>query len=225
MQILLLGPPGAGKGTQASRVAAHYGLPHIAAGELIRLHARGSSALTEAVRPLVHTGNFLPTDVFVSLIKPHLLVAKEANGFVGDGLPRTLGQAEALDVILGDLKTPLHLVFFLDIPDVTIANRLRGRWTCPKCGRVYHEDSAPSAAGFRCEYDDTHLQRRSDDDDPSVVAKRSIAYNQQFNSLLRYYGNCGLARRIDADAPIDVVFRAIVGAIEQWNDSVQLCFP
>jgi adenylate kinase len=212
VRVLLVGPPGAGKGTQAARLAAWAAVPHVATGDMFRQAVRDGSPLGQELRRYMERGALVPDELTVALVRERLLQPDCAGGFVLDGFPRTLPQAEALDRLLAELGRPLELALFLDVPEDVILRRLGGRRVCPACGATYHVDTDPPTPDGRCRRCGTAVVQREDDRE-ETQRRRLAVYRRDTAPLLDYYGSQGKLRRVDGDRPVDEVTRALVAAV------------
>ncbi|MEW6581217.1 MAG: adenylate kinase [Actinomycetota bacterium] len=207
---MFLGPPGAGKGTQAERLKADLGLTHIATGDLLREELAAGTPLGLEAKRYMDAGELVPDEVVIGMIRERLAAA--TDGVLFDGFPRTAPQAEALDALLTDVEAPLDAVLLLDVPREELARRLGGRWLCRKCGRSYHEVSNPYS-GEECAKGGTCELYQRDDDRPEAVANRLDVYERQTAPLIGYYEVKGLLRRVDGEGPLDEVYGRLQAAI------------
>jgi adenylate kinase len=203
--LALLGPPGAGKGTQAQRLCAELALRHLATGDLLRRHRAKGTDLGRRAAAHMDAGRLVPDDLVVSMLLDALPDGREA--FLLDGFPRTLGQADLLGAALHDAGIALAAVVQIAVPDELIVERLSGRVTCPQ-GHVFHLRTAPPARAGICDHDGEPLERR-EDDHPETVRRRLGVYHEATAPLVDYYETNGLLRRVDGTRRPDEVFRAI----------------
>jgi len=209
MRLVLVGPPGAGKGTQAEFVAAHLAIPKISTGDIFRANVSQGTPLGVEARRYMDAGKLVPDEVTINMVRDRLAEPDASEGFLLDGFPRTTPQAAALDKLLADLGTALDLVMELVVDDDEVIRRLSGRRTCRGCGKIWHvEFDAPSREGV-CDRCGSELFQR-DDDKPETIAKRLVEYSEKTAPLIDYYGAQGKLVGIDATGPVeDVTVRAI----------------
>ncbi|MEX2533431.1 MAG: adenylate kinase [Nitriliruptoraceae bacterium] len=213
MRIILLGPPGAGKGTQAARLAERFTIPHISTGDILRQNVRDETALGRKAKQFMDAGDLVPDEVIIGMVADRLAQPDASNGFLFDGFPRTVPQAEALERILVEQDAPLDAVLRLAVPRVEVIRRLTGRRTCESCGRIFHLVYDPPADASTCdECSGTLLQR--DDDREDVVLNRLEVYAAQTEPLEHYYWERGLLRDVEAVATPDKVFASAVAVME-----------
>ena len=212
MRLCFLGPPGAGKGTQAEMVSAHLGIPHISTGDMLREAVREQTELGVRARAIMERGELVPDEVVIGIVRERLGRTDCRPGFVLDGFPRTVAQADALETILADLHQPLERVLNLIVPDDVIVSRSTGRRVCRQCGANYHLLFNPPAVPDRCDLCGGELYQR-DDDREETVRRRLSVYAQQTAPLIDYYRHRALLRDVDGDAPVDVVFARVLAAI------------
>jgi len=209
MRLMLLGAPGVGKGTQAQRLAQRYKAVRISTGDLLREAVRLKTPLGVEAKRYMDQGTLVPDAVMIGLVREQLLARQGQAGYVLDGFPRTIAQADALGQLLDECREPLDAVANLEVDEKELIRRLSGRRTCPQCQRVYHIESAPSAKGAQCDVCGTTLVQR-DDDRAETVKKRLTVYREQTRPLLDYYRDRGLLRGIDGLGPVDSVTERIV---------------
>lgn len=212
--IVLLGPPGAGKGTQAQLIAKEYGLVHVSSGDLFRENLKKETELGKLAKTYIDRGELVPDDVTISMIRERLSRPDCAKGALLDGFPRTPAQAEALAVMLAEFNSVVSVVPFISVPADVLVGRLSGRWTCRASGHVFHEQFNPPAAAGICDFDGSELYQR-DDDKPVTVKNRIKVYEEQTAPLIEYYSENGLLAEIDGTKPIDEVTIALLQAIEK----------
>ena len=212
MRLLLIGPPGAGKGTQARKLAERLDVPHVASGELLRQAASAGTAIGLKAKSFMDKGAYVPDEIMIWFISSHLNSLRAAH-FVLDGIPRTLGQAAALDEELAEGGLPLELVIHLAASDEEVTQRLTGRRTCPTCQRTYHMHYDPPATDEICDDDATGLVTRADDQ-RETVRRRLDVYHRDTQGLITYYERAGILVTIDALGELDEVSERIDKALE-----------
>ena len=206
MRVVFLGAPGVGKGTQADRIAAQFQVAKISTGDLLREAVRTRTALGLEAKSYMDQGNLVPDAVVIGLVRDKLADPVCANGFVLDGFPRTVPQAEALGTVLKSNGIALDLVVNFQVPREDIVRRLSGRRSCPKCQATYHVDFAPPRVDGRCDRCGEPLVQRSDDRRDAIEMRLKV-YDEQTAPLVRYYDERGLLFPMDASGEVDVVFR------------------
>jgi adenylate kinase len=196
MRLVLVGPPGAGKGTQAQFLAAHYSIPHISTGDIFRANLKANTPLGQEAKAFMDRGELVPDSVTNAMVKDRLQLDDVANGFLLDGFPRNVAQAEVLRAILAEKRTPLDAVLELSIPNDVIVGRLSSRLTCKSCGAPSPSDATScSACGA------TDLYQRADDS-PEVITKRLDVYEEQTAPIVHFYRTEGLLITIDAEGEV-----------------------
>jgi adenylate kinase len=213
MRIVLLGPPGAGKGTQARRVAARWGVPQIATGDILRDAVAHGTRLGLEAKRYMDAGDLVPDDVIIGLIAERLDDRDAAKGFVLDGFPRTVAQAAALDRLLAEHGIRLDRVVLFRIADDELVRRLSGRRVCRQCGRNYHLVFSPPRTPGRCDACGGELYQRSDDEE-GKVRHRLAVYGRQTEPLIEYYRAQGLLETIPGAGAVDEVEAALLRATE-----------
>ena len=210
--VVLLGPPGAGKGTVAETLA-QKGYEHVSTGDLLREQIRLGTELGLAAKERMAQGRFVPDEIVVGMVRGLFDPPRPGHRFLFDGFPRTLAQAEAFDRMLQSLEARLGGVVLLECPDEVIVDRLSGRRVCKTCGAVYHLEFNPPAVAGVCDRDGGELLQRADDA-PETVRKRLQIYRERTAPLIGYYREKGLLRPVDASRPIDEVRRAVLQGLE-----------
>jgi len=205
---IFLGPPGAGKGTQAKRVAKRCEVPHLSTGDMFRDAVSRGTALGLTAKPIMDRGELVPDSLVMGMVEERLNLPDCVHGFVFDGFPRTLAQAESLDAILKKYGFGSPLVIEFQVPDEVLVRRLAGRWTCSVGGEIYNDFERPPKVAGICDADGGKLVQRSDDR-PEVVRERLVAYHRQTQPLSDYYRRGGVLEAIDASAGIEEVDRAL----------------
>ncbi len=209
MKIIMLGAPGAGKGTQAKKIADKWQIPHISTGDIFRANIKNGTELGKKAKAFMDKGMLVPDELTIELIIDRLHQADCANGYVLDGYPRTIPQAESLTEILNKLNESIDYAVNVDVPDENIVNRMSGRRACLNCGATYHiKYAAPVNEGI-CDRCQNELVLR-DDDKPETVLKRLEIYHEQTQPLIDYYEKLGVLRTVDGTKDLEDVFQAIV---------------
>lgn len=209
---MLLGPPGVGKGTQAAKLAERYGVPHISTGDALREAVQKGTKVGLKAKSYMERGALVPDEVVIGIIGERLAQPDCRKGFILDGFPRTVNQAEALDDILKSMGTDLDAVLHITAPDQVIVERLSGRRTCRRCGRVYHIATMPPKRDGICDICGGELYQR-EDDKPEAIAKRLQVYREQTAPLVDYYRRRGKLVEIDGSKSVEEVFDQIVDAL------------
>lgn len=209
MKIIMLGAPGAGKGTQAKKIAAKYEIPHISTGDIFRANIKNGTELGKKAKTYMDQGLLVPDELVVDLVVDRVNQEDCKNGYVLDGFPRTIPQAEALTDALEKLGQRMDYAIDVDVPDENIVRRMGGRRACVGCGATYHIEYAPTKKEGICDTCGGELILR-DDDKPETVQKRLDVYHEQTQPLIEYYTKAGILRTVDGTVDIDDVFQAIV---------------
>ncbi|HBV46804.1 MAG TPA: adenylate kinase [Eubacterium sp.] len=209
MKIIMLGAPGAGKGTQAKKIAAKYAIPHISTGDIFRANIKNNTELGQKAKTYMDKGELVPDELVVDLIMDRFKEADCANGYVLDGFPRTIPQAEALDKALSANGESVDYAVNVEVPDENIINRMSGRRACVGCGATYHIQFNPTKVEGICDACGEKLILR-DDDKPETVKNRLSVYHEQTQPLIDYYTTQGVLKTVDGTAALDKVFQAIV---------------
>ena len=208
MKIIMLGAPGAGKGTQAKKIAAKYGIPHISTGDIFRANIKNGTELGKKAKTYRDQGLLVPDELVVDLVVDRVNQDDCKNGYVLDGFPRTIPQAEALTEALEKMGQKVDFAIDVNVPDENIVKRMGGRRACVTCGATYHMVYAPTKKEGICDTCGGELILR-DDDKPETVQKRLNVYHDQTQPLIDYYTSQGILRTVDGTVDIDDVFRAI----------------
>jgi adenylate kinase len=207
--IVLFGPPGAGKGTQAARITDSTGLPQVSTGDMLRAAVKNGTETGMAAKQYMDAGQLVPDSIIIDLIKERVLEKDAQNGLMFDGFPRTVPQAEALAEI-----TEVSHVISIEVPDERIVERICGRYSCASCGAVYHDTFNPTSTEGVCDQcGSTEMKRRADDNE-STVLQRLGAYHEQTSPLADWYDAKGIFHRIDGDRDIDQITVDILRALE-----------
>lgn len=211
MRIVLFGPPGAGKGTQAGLLSEKYEVAHISTGDMLREAVASETEIGKLAREYMDRGELVPDEVVTKIAIER--VRRESDGFLLDGFPRTIAQAEALDRTLDEIERPLDAVLNLEVDREELVRRLSARWTCPGCGEPYHiESKKPEKPGL-CDMCGATLVQR-EDDQPEAVRRRLEVYQEKTEPVLRYYEERGLLKCIDGKGAVREVFARLVDAID-----------
>ena len=212
MKIIMLGAPGAGKGTQAKKIADKYSIPHISTGDIFRANIKEGTELGQKAKGYMDQGLLVPDELVVDLVVDRVKKEDCKNGYVLDGFPRTIPQAEALDKALAGMGQKMDYAIDVDVPDENIVNRMGGRRACLNCGATYHVVFNPTKVEGKCDAcgSDTVLR---DDDKPETVQKRLSVYHDQTQPLIDYYQKQGILKSVDGTQPMDQVFDAIVAIL------------
>ncbi len=213
MHILLMGPPGAGKGTQAEKLVADFPIPHISTGDMFRAAVKNGTELGKEAKKYMDAGGLVPDEVTIGIVKERLSQPDCQKGFILDGFPRTKEQAVALDEILKELGIKLDAAVNISVPDANLVARVTGRRICKKCGATYHVVYNPPKQEGVCDKCSGDLYQR-DDDKEETVKKRLEAYHSQTAPLIAYYEQEGVFKDIDGTQPIGKVYADVVAAVK-----------
>ena len=209
MKIIMLGAPGAGKGTQAKKIAENYQIPHISTGDIFRANIKGGTELGMKAKTFMDQGMLVPDEITIGMLMDRIGQEDCANGYVLDGFPRTIPQAESLTKALAERGEKVDYAINVDVPDENIINRMSGRRACLGCGATYHIKFNPPVKEGVCDTCGQELVLR-DDDKPETVKKRLDVYHQQTQPLIDYYKNAEVLAEVDGTQPMDAVFQGIV---------------
>ncbi len=209
MKIIMLGAPGAGKGTQAKRIAEKYGIPHISTGDIFRANIKEGTELGMKAKEFMDQGLLVPDEVTIGMLLDRIKKEDCVNGYVLDGFPRTIPQAESLTKALEEMGQNIDYAVDVDVPDENIVSRMSGRRACITCGATYHVQFAPPKAEGICDKCGAELVLR-DDDKPETVQKRLTVYHEQTQPLIDYYRRAGVLVSVDGTQSMDQVFESIV---------------
>lgn len=209
MRIIMLGAPGAGKGTQAKQIADKYQIPHISTGDIFRMNIKEGTELGKKAKTFMDQGALVPDELTVALVVDRIQKEDCKNGFVLDGFPRTIPQAEALDKKLAEMEEKMDYAIDVDVPDENIVNRMGGRRACVNCGSTYHIVSIPTKVEGICDKCGNEVVLR-DDDKPETVQKRLKVYHEQTQPLIDYYNSQGILKSVNGVRPMEDVYAEIV---------------
>jgi adenylate kinase len=212
--VVLMGGPGAGKGTQARRLAGELGLPQVATGDLFRQHIKNKTELGQLAQQYMDAGELVPDAVTVDMVRERLAMPDCAEGALLDGFPRTISQAQALDALLADEGQEIGVVPFIKVSPEVLLARLSGRWTCPQCGRVYHTLFDPPKVPGVCDFDGSELYQREDDTE-ETQRHRIEVYFENTEPLLDYYRQRGLLAEVDGEQAIEGVQKDLAATIRE----------
>ena len=209
MGIILLGPPGAGKGTQAKKLTAEFSIPQISTGDMLREAVKNGTELGKKAKSFMDAGGLVPDEVVIGIVKERLAAKDCDRGFILDGFPRTIPQAQALDRVAGELGKEIRFVLSLEVDQNELMERLCGRRTCTGCGAMFHVKFNPPKAAGKCDKCGTSLIQRDDDREETITA-RLANYNKATAPLLDYYRHTGKIRTVTASGEIDAIYAGIV---------------
>ena len=212
MKIIMLGAPGAGKGTQAKRIAEKYHIPHISTGDIFRANIKEGTELGKKAKNYMDQGLLVPDELVVDLVADRIQKDDCKDGFILDGFPRTIPQAESLDAALAKMGGAMDYAIDVDVPDEDIVTRMGGRRACVGCGATYHVQFNPTRQDGICDSCGERLILR-DDDKPETVQKRLDVYHEQTQPLIEYYSKAGILKTVDGTLKMDDVFAAIASIL------------
>ena len=213
MRLILVGPPGAGKGTQAVALAAHYKIPHISTGDIFRANLKNGTELGKQAQSFMDRGELVPDSVTNEMVKDRLGNTDVANGFLLDGFPRNTNQAEVLDVILKDKKMPLDSALELSIDNSEIIRRLSGRRTCRNCSATFHKDFEKPKVDGVCDKCNGELYQREDDKE-EVITRRLEIYAQQTEPIISYYKKAGILKNMSAVGDVAEITQKVIALLK-----------
>ena len=217
MRLVLVGPPGAGKGTQAQFISSHFAVPKISTGDIFRANVSEGTELGVEARKFMDAGDLVPDEVTIAMVKDRLSYDDVSEGFLLDGFPRTVHQAEVLDGMLAEQGKAVDVVLELVVDDEEVVRRLSGRRTCRQCGHVWHVDFDPPATEGTCDRCSGELFQR-DDDSEDTIRHRLDVYADQTSPLIGYYGDKGLLRGVDATGPVEDVTDRAINVLRRFGD-------
>ena len=217
MRLVLVGPPGAGKGTQAQFIASHFAVPKISTGDIFRANVSEGTDLGLEAKKYMDAGDLVPDEVTIGMVTDRLTHDDATEGFLLDGFPRNVHQAEVLDELLAAKGAAVDVVLELVVDDDEVVRRLSGRRTCRRCGHVWHLDFDPPATAGQCDRCGGELFQR-DDDSEDTIRHRLEVYADQTSPLIGYYGDRGLLRGVDAAGPVEDVTERAINALRRFGD-------
>ena len=204
MRLLLIGPPGSGKGTQAKYLVENFSIPQISTGDILRENVHNGTPLGKEAEKFMTDGKLVPDSIIIDMMEKRLDEKDCSNGYILDGFPRTIPQAEGLDNLLDGMNKKLDYVVVMDVPDNLIITRLSNRRLCKGCGQVYNLIFEPPANAGRCNECNEELYLR-EDDNPATIQERLTVFHQQTEPVIKYYSNLGIAKVIDSKGSIDAI--------------------
>lgn len=213
MNIILMGLPGAGKGTQASEIVKKFPIPHISTGDMFRKAIKDETDLGKEAKSYMDRGELVPDEVTVGIVKERISEDDAKKGFLSDGFPRTIDQAESLSQIMSELDREIDAVINIEVPEEELMNRLTGRRICEKCGTTYHLVFNPPKVDGICDIDGGKLYQR-EDDNPETVSNRLSVNVKQSKPILEYYNNKGVLKNIDGSKDIDEVTNDVIDILD-----------
>ncbi len=219
MKIIMVGAPGAGKGTQAKRIAEKYGIPHVSTGDIFRANLKEGTELGLKAKVFMDKGALVPDEITIGMLMDRIHQADCKDGYVLDGFPRNIPQAEALTKALSEANESMDAVVDVDVPDENIMDRMSGRRTCRKCGEGYHTKYNPPKVDGICDVCGGELYTR-DDDQPETVKKRLVVYHDQTQPLIDYYTKQGILKSVDGTQMMEKVFADIVKILDSCEEAV-----
>ncbi|MGV6857487.1 MAG: adenylate kinase [bacterium] len=212
MRLVLLGAPGSGKGTQAQKLVDRYEIPQISTGDLLRAAVKSGSELGKKAKAAMDTGALVTDDIVLGMIKERLNEPDTKNGFILDGFPRNMAQAEALDALLQEVEQPLDTALLIDVPLDLLLKRLTGRLTCSQCGAVFNKFTSPPKVEGVCDVCGGELIHRADDNE-ETISKRLKVYEEQTAPLIEYYRD-GRLLEVNGDGEVETIYNTIVSKLD-----------
>jgi len=216
MRVVLVGPPGAGKGTQAEFIASHFGVPKISTGDIFRFNVREQTPLGKEAQTYMADGDLVPDELTIAMVRERLAEDDAADGFLLDGFPRTVPQADALRDLLVELDTPIDVALELVVDDDEVVRRLSGRRTCRRCNHIWHVDFDPPKIEGICDSCGGELDQR-EDDRPETVRRRLEVYATQTAPILDHYADLRMLVGIDATGPVESVTERAIDALRRFS--------
>lgn len=221
LQIILLGPPGAGKGTQSKTLAEKLKLPHISTGDILRKNVAGDTELGRQAKGIMEKGALVPDELVTIMLMERIDESDTKNGFILDGYPRNINQAETLDNLLKKRNIKINFVVYLDTSEPVIIQRLSGRLVCSKCNANFHKKNMPPKKEMVCDYCNASLYQRSDDKEDTIKNRLKV-YQEEIFPLIGYYEEKKKLYRISADEGTEIVLDKILTLVRAQNDSVKI---
>jgi len=221
MRIVLLGPPGAGKGTQAKVLARKLNLPHVSTGDILRQNVSAGTALGKQAEEFMNQGALVPDDLVTQMLRQRILKPDAKAGFILDGYPRNISQAKILDEILKEINQAIDMVFYLDTSEQVIIQRLSGRLVCSVCGANFHIKNMPPKVNMICDNCGAKLYQRADDQE-ETIKKRLEVYRKESFEVIQYYELKQKLYRVAADEEADILINKMLGLIGQHDDSLKV---
>ncbi len=215
MKMILLGAPGAGKGTQAVKLAEKYDIPQISTGDIFRSNIKNGTELGKKAKEFIDKGMLVPDEITIGIVKDRLMQSDCRNGFILDGFPRTIPQAEYLDRVLAEMDQKLDVVLNIHVEDSVIIKRLSGRRVCPSCGLTYHVTNNPPRDGKTCDNCKTSVIQRDDDKEDTVI-NRLKTYHEQTEPLIDYYNKKGLLLTVNGANKVEDTSNAVMKALGRF---------
>jgi len=217
VRLVLVGPPGAGKGTQAQFIAAHFSIPKISTGDIFRTNVSQGTSLGLSAKRYMDAGDLVPDEITIAMVRDRLAEDDASDGFLLDGFPRNVPQAETLDKMLSELGTKLDVVLELVVDDEEVIRRLSGRRTCRTCGHIWHVDFDPPSKDGTCDHCGGELFQR-DDDLPGTIRHRLEVYAEQTSPLVAFYADRGILTGIDASGLVEDITDRAIDALRHIDD-------
>lgn len=214
MKLIFIGPPGAGKGTQAERICKEYNTVQLSTGDILRMNRKLGTELGQKAQQYMDAGNLVPDEIIIGMLKDEIRKPEYVNGYILDGFPRTVKQAEALDVLLEELGDKLDSVLVLTVPAEDLISRLTARRTCRTCNKSYHLTFNPPKVDGICDLDQGELYQRDDDQEESIKNRLNV-YEAQTKPLIDYYSTKGQVTMIDGVGEIDAIYSRIKNALDK----------
>lgn len=213
LNLLFFGPPGAGKGTIAKEVSKHYNIPHISTGDMLREAVASGSELGKKVKSILDSGQLVPDEIMLDVIKDRLIKEDVKKGFILDGFPRTLPQAEALEKILNELSNPITGIIYFEVDEETIVKRITSRRICPKCGKIYNTITLKPKVDNKCDICGVDLIQR-DDDKEEVVRDRYKVYMEKTYPVIEFYKKYNHFFTVDGSGTVEIVTKKVFNILE-----------